>query len=118
VIRFAGLIGPKRHPGRFFTMGKSVKDSDARINLIHLDDCIKLIQTIIEQQAWGEIFNGCADSHPTKKEYYINMATKLGYSAPECLTVEASATKIVCNEKIKNQLGYEFIHPDLYKIAW
>lgn len=118
VIRFAGLIGRKRHPGRFFTSGRSIKDGNAKVNLIHQVDCIKLINTILEQQAWGEIFNGCADNHPTKKNYYSEMALSLGYPAPDCLMVENSDTKIVCNEKIKTQLGYQFIYPDISKINW
>ena len=118
VIRFAGLIGAKRHPGRFFASGKSVKDGNGKVNLIHQDDCLKLIDTIIAQKAWGEIFNGCADNHPTKKDYYCSMASSLGYSEPECMILENSATKVVCNQKIKNKLGYEFIHPDTSKIIW
>ena len=116
IIRFAGLIGPKRHPGRFFATGKSVKDGDAKVNLIHQKDCIKLIRTILERKAWGEIFNGCADNHPTKKTYYTKMAMALGYPEPHCLMVQDSANKVICNKKIKEQLDYEFIYPDVYKI--
>lgn len=118
VIRFAGLIGPKRHPGRFFATGKSVKDANAKVNLIHLVDCLKLIETILLQGAWGEIFNGCADNHPTKQAYYTAMALSLGYPEPHCIVVENSTTKTICNEKIKAELGYEFIYPDVYKIEW
>lgn len=118
VIRFAGLIGAKRHPGRFFATGKSVKDGNGKVNLIHLDDCLKLIETIFIQNAWGNIFNGCADNHPAKKDYYCQMAKSLGYPEPDCVILENSATKVVCNQKIKKQLGYEFIHPDTSKIVW
>lgn len=117
VIRFAGLIGPKRHPGRFFITGKKVRDANAKVNLIHQLDCILLIKTVLEQEAWGEIFNGCADNHPTKKSYYSKMAKELGYSEPSCLEVENGATKVICNEKIKQQLGYQFIYPDVYQIS-
>lgn len=116
VIRFAGLIGPKRHPGRFFITGKSVKDAHAKVNLIHRDDCIKLIFEVLKQQAWGEIFNACADNHPTKQAYYSVMAQSLGYATPDCFFVKNSANKIICNQKIKQQLGYQFIYPDLYQI--
>ena len=117
VIRFAGLIGRKRHPGRFFAGGKRIKDGHAKVNLIHQLDCIKLIEAILQQQAWGEVFNGCADNHPTKKSYYTKMALSLGYPEPECLITEPSASKIVCNEKIKTQLGYQFIYPDICNIT-
>lgn len=116
VIRFAGLIGPKRHPGRFFATGKSIKDANAKVNLIHQLDCIKLIKTVLDQQAWGEIFNGCADNHPTKKDYYSTMAKSLGYAEPNCLFIDPSGNKVISNEKVKTQLDYQFIYPDVYHV--
>tara|TARA_R110001583_G_scaffold6499_1_gene32789 strand:+ start:8048 stop:8842 length:795 start_codon:yes stop_codon:yes gene_type:complete len=116
VIRFAGLIGPKRHPGRFFATGKSIKDANAKVNLIHQLDCIKLIKTVLDQEAWGEVFNGCADNHPTKKDYYSTMARSLGYAEPNCLFTEQSGNKVICNEKVKTQLDYQFIYPDIYHV--
>ena len=118
VIRFAGLIGPKRHPGRFFATGKSIKDGNAKVNLIHLDDCIKLIKTVLDQGVWGEVFNGCADNHPIKKDYYTQMAKSLGYPEPHCLITENGSNKVICNEKIKILLDYQFIYPDIYNITW
>lgn len=116
VIRFAGLVGPKRHPGRFFANGKSIRDALAKVNLIHQQDCLGLIQAVLEQNAWGEIFNGCADNHPTKHAYYTFMAKSLGYPIPDCLFNDDSATKVVCNQKVKSLLGYQFTYPDVYHI--
>jgi len=118
IIRFAGLIGRKRHPGRFFATGKAIKDANAKVNLIHQLDCIKLIETILNKAAWGEVFNACADSHPNKKEFYGEMARSLGYHEPISLITEPSSTKVICNEKIKKYLGYTFVYPDLYHINW
>lgn len=116
VLRFAGLIGPKRHPGRFFTSGKKVRDPQARVNLIHLDDCLKIISRIVEKQLWGEVLNCCADSHPSKQDYYTKSALALGANAPEFLKPEISSTKVVCNDKLKALLDYQFIDPDLEQI--
>jgi len=118
IIRLAGLIGPKRHPGRFFAGGKVIKDGNAKVNLIHRVDCIRLITTVLEQNAWGEVFNGCADTHPVKKEYYSKMALSLGYPEPEYIIADKGSNKVICNEKIKTALGFQFIYPDLYHINW
>jgi nucleoside-diphosphate-sugar epimerase len=40
VIRFGGLIGPGRDPGRFFAGKKDIPNGLAPVNMIHLDDCI------------------------------------------------------------------------------
>jgi len=116
VIRFAGLIGPKRNPANFFKNGKSVADSDSPVNLIHLQDCIGIIEAIIAQQAWGDVFNGCATSHPSKREFYSAARQALGKELPNFADSANSAIKSVANNKLKQKLGYEFIHDDLMQL--
>ncbi|MCW8995905.1 MAG: NAD-dependent epimerase/dehydratase family protein [Psychromonas sp.] len=116
ILRFAGLIGPQRHPGRFFSSGKKVRDPQARVNLIHLDDCLRIIKTIIDKQAWGEVFNACADSHPSKRAYYTLAALSLGRNPPEFLDAQIAGNKVVSNHKLKALLDYQFIYPHLEPI--
>ncbi|OUR63969.1 NAD(P)-dependent oxidoreductase [Methylophaga sp. 42_25_T18] len=116
IVRLAGLIGYERHPGRFFKNGKKIPQPDAPVNLIHRDDCIGIIETIIQQQAWGETFNACADSHPTKREFYTYARQLLGLALPEFLDVEEQQYKIINNMKVKQILKYSFLHPELMKI--
>ncbi len=116
IIRFSGLLGPARHPGRFFRGGKTVKQPDAPTNLIHLYDCIGLIETIIAQSAWGEVFNGCSDTHPIKREFYPLVAKAIDMPCPEFSTAQTLDYKIVSNNKIKQKLGYQLRHPDLLKL--
>jgi len=118
ILRFAGLIGPKRHPGRFFNSGKKVRDPQARVNLIYLDDCLNIIKSVVEKQMWGQVFNCCADSHPSKQAYYTKSALALGGNPPEFLKPDISSNKVVCNNKLKALLDYQFIYPDLEQIPW
>ncbi|MGJ8663971.1 MAG: NAD(P)-binding domain-containing protein [Marinicella sp.] len=117
IIRFAGLIGPKRHPGYFFNNGKLLKNPDAPVNLIHLDDCIGLINAVIDNDAWGQTFNGCADTHPSKIEYYSAMSKQINQVTPTIETNGEGDFKLVDNTKAKSVLNYKFIHPDLIKIG-
>ena len=118
IVRFGGLIGYTRHPGNFFKKGKVVADPDARVNLIHRDDCIQIISQIIEQEAWGEIFNCCADTHPTKREFYKHAAESIGKPAPNFSNSDQKSFKIISNQKVKKFLDYEFLHPDVMKIQF
>jgi len=118
IIRFAGLVGPKRHPGRFFQQGRKLKNPSAPINLIHLDDCIGIIKTIIDQAAWNQVFNGCADSHPSKLEFYTHMANQLNLTAPEIEQSTTGSQKIIDNQKSKTALGYEYKYPDVYDMKY
>lgn len=116
IVRFGGLIGYGRHPGKFFSKGRIVQNPDSHVNLIHRDDCIEIISRIIEKEVWGEVFNCCADTHPTKREFYTQAAKSIGLPAPDFENSGANSFKIISNEKVKRILNYEFLHPDLTKI--
>lgn len=116
IIRLSGLIGPERHPGRFFRHGKQVKQSDAPVNLIHLDDCIGIIDQLLRQRVWGEVLNGCADTHPSKKQFYQHAAEQLNQPLPIFNQDDSPSYKIVKNDKVKKILSYQFRYPDLMLI--
>ena len=118
ILRFSGLIDKRRHPGRFFRNGRRVPQADAPVNLIHLDDCLGIIDAILQQQAWGETFNGCADTHPSKREFYSYARKLMGLSVPEFDTETEVKYKIISNQKIKTKLNYTLQHPDLMKIVF
>lgn len=113
VIRFAGLVGYSRHPGKWFA-NKPVTQPDSPVNLIHRDDCIEIINAVLKNSAWDEEFNGCSTEHPTKREFYTHTRELLGLSAPEFSENDELKFKIVSNEKVKKQLKYEFKYPDPY----
>lgn len=116
ILRLAGLIGAKRHPGRFLANKKQLKNPNVPVNLIHQKDVIGLIETILEQNCFGEIINGCADVHPKRKEFYENAAIKLNMPAPifETATASEERFKIIDNSKSKSLLNftYQFANPE------
>lgn len=116
VLRLAGLIGYDRKPGRFLAGKKDVLNGQAPVNLIHRDDCINIIHQIILKNIWGETFNACMDLHPTRKEYYIYAANKLGLTPPNFLDTNDYSFKIISNEKLKKQLNYIYKYPDPFQI--
>lgn len=118
IIRFSGLVDSRRHPGRFFLNGRRIPQADAPVNLIHLQDCLGIIEAVIHQQAWGEVFNGCADTHPTKREFYSYARNLLELPLPQFDNESDIRYKIISNKKIKTKLKYQFQHPDLMKIIY
>lgn len=107
IIRFAGLIGPGRNPGRFFAGKKGVPNGDAPVNLIHLDDCIGLSKAILQKQAFGYLFNACSPEHPKKSDFYTKAAVEAGLEAPQFVD-EWNEWKIVRSVNIAAVLGYQF----------
>ncbi len=107
IIRMAGLIGPQRHPGRFFAGKSDISDGLVPVNLIHLDDCIGIIEAVIHQQYWNETLNGCAPDHPLKKDFY-QLASQQLYGKNAEFLHEKGAFKIVDGNKVIRELNYQF----------
>lgn len=112
ILRLAGLVGPQRHPGRFLA-GKTVSGGNNVVNLVHLEDVVAAISLLLQAPKGGHIYNLCAPSHPTKREYYPMMAEKLGVAGP-VFTDEPGQPggKKVDGNRICNELGFEYLWPD------
>ncbi|EHQ27777.1 Rossmann-fold NAD(P)-binding domain-containing protein [Mucilaginibacter paludis] len=112
VIRFAGLIGPGRHPSRFFAGKKNIPNGKAPVNLIHLDDCIAVIKTVLNAELTAPIYHAAAPSHPTRAAFYTAAAQQAGLPLPEFID-ELAGWKMIDSVQLEKDLGYRFIYPDL-----
>ncbi|MDD3722510.1 MAG: NAD-dependent epimerase/dehydratase family protein [Lutibacter sp.] len=118
IIRFAGLFGYNRKPGNFFKDGRKIPNPDGFVNMIHQDDCIQLIEKIIEKNVWNQIFNGCADTHPTRREFYIKCTSDIGLKSPDFEEDTEIKQKIISNKKSKELLGIEYKYDDLLRLDY
>ncbi|WP_411991824.1 NAD(P)H-binding protein [Agarivorans sp. DSG3-1] len=110
VLRFSGLVGGQRKPGRFLS-GKTVSGPLSPINIIHRSDCIGLITQLIKRDQWGEDFNASASENPSKQAFYQLAAEQLTLPPPHFVE-GTSSNKVISNQKIKTTLGYQFNYPD------
>lgn len=117
IIRFAGLCGPGREPGRLLAGRNDLPGGDNPVNLIHQQDAIELLVTVISHRPSGRIFNGCAPCHPAKSDLYPNAAESMGLTPP--LFSQASARfKKVRGDKICQELGFVYRYPDPSTWCW
>lgn len=107
VIRFAGLVGPDRAPGRFFAGKKDIPNGKAPINLIHLDDCLGITAAIIEQSAFGNSYNACCPHHPEKQHFYTRATLNIGLPAP-AFKNELLTWKKISSVRISENLDYQW----------
>ncbi|WP_089319416.1 SDR family oxidoreductase [Pontibacter ummariensis] len=112
VVRFAGLVGGDRHPGRFLAGKTQVAGGEVPVNLIHLEDCLAVLEKIIVTGKWNEVYNACADAHPTRQEFYVQAAGQLKLTPPEFSPGEETNYKLISSEKLKRELPYSFRYPD------
>lgn len=108
ILRFGGLIGPNRHPIHFLAGKTNLDNPEAPINLIHLNDCIQIIQLLIEQNYWGKIINAVNPNHPTRKNYYTQKAIEYNLTIPQFSESQESKGKTICSDKLIQELGYHF----------
>jgi nucleoside-diphosphate-sugar epimerase len=102
ILRLAGLIGPNRHPVTSLSGKKGLANGNDPINLVHLDDCIKIIKSVILHNAWGQTYNVVYPLHPPKAEYYIQEAKKRGLSPPQYLEDHEKPGKTIISIKTLN----------------
>jgi nucleoside-diphosphate-sugar epimerase len=107
VLRFGGLIGADRNPARFLLKSAS-SVANTPVNLIHQDDCIGIIDTIIDCELWGETLNACCPEHPLKKDFYGKAARISGLPEP-LISDQVEDYKIVDSSKLIRLLNYRFI---------
>ena len=106
VLRLGGLIGYDRNPARFVA-GKTDVAADTPVNLIHRDDAVQILLSIIVNDVWDEVFNACCPQHPTKREFYSKAAAIGGLPVPHFSHLHENY-KIVNSDKLVSQLGYTF----------
>lgn len=107
IIRFGGLVGPGRHPGRFFAGKKDIPNGKGAVNMVHLDDIVGITQSIITQNKWEMVFNACSPDHPSRAEFYTCATQLIGSQLPE-FRDELLANKTVNSVKVGPVLNYKF----------
>lgn len=112
ILRLAGLVGPNRHPGRFFA-GKTAPNGQHGVNLVHLEDVISAITLILQAPKGGHIYNICAPSHPARSTFYPVMARQLGLEPPQFRDTSGEGQgKVIDGNRICRELGFEYQYPD------
>ncbi|MCL6261636.1 NAD(P)-binding domain-containing protein [Aquiflexum sp. TKW24L] len=111
IIRFGGLLGVDRIPGRYFS-GKANVTGDSPVNYIHQDDAVRLAAWIIENNLWNETFNGVAPLHPLRRDLYQKNSMELGFAPPMSYAADGeSMWKEISGDKIL-ETGFKFQIPD------
>lgn len=107
VIRFGGLLGDDRVPGRYFS-GKEEVAADPPVNYIHRTDAIRAVEWIMEKGLWNQTFNIVCPLHPSKKAVFEKNAKDLGFLPPKSYKPKnATNWKCISPEKFLNT-GFKF----------
>lgn len=108
VIRFGGLIGPNRHPITMLSGRRDLPNGNHPINLIHLNDCIRIIAAVIQNTWWNEILNGVYPEYQSKRKYYNKKAIERGLQIPDYKEDNSTKGKKVLSKSLINVKKFQF----------
>jgi len=107
ILRMSGLVGPSREPGRWFAGKYDIPGGDTPVNMVHLTDCLSIIQLILKRQPSQKVYNVTAPMHPN----YNAQSKKIGVTPPRFLE-GVLPHKIINHEKLVKDHGYQYEYPD------
>ncbi|MBU2997747.1 NAD(P)H-binding protein [Cellulophaga baltica] len=108
IIRFGGLISEDRHPVTMLSKKEKIENGNMPVNLIHRNDCIRIIFEVIKNNWWQQTINAVYPHHPSKKEYYTQEASKKGLNSPDYLLNNNRKGKKVNPFFLTNVKDFEF----------
>ncbi|MDH2927530.1 SDR family NAD(P)-dependent oxidoreductase [Lonepinella koalarum] len=113
IIRFGGLIGNDRHPVHSMS-GRTYQQGNSPVNLVHLEDCSRAVQSLLETQGGHRLYHLVAPQHPTRVDYYQAMAEKFAEKAPHFECSEEDLQRIIVADKICRELDFVYQYPNPY----
>lgn len=109
ILRLGGLFGDDRHPVFSLSGKTNAKNPEGKINFVGKNDVISIIQEVVIQNKFGEIFNVVFPKYPKRINYYTKKAKELNITPPEF----ESSQKIdreISSQKVQDSLNYKFKH--------
>ena len=111
LVRFGGLMGDDRIPGKYFA-GKENVAGHTRVNYIHKRDAVRMLAWIIENELWGQTYNGVAPIHSLRKDIYSRNVFDLGFEPPKSYQNPIKdENRLISGDKIL-KTGFEFEFPN------
>jgi len=108
VIRFGGLIGARRHPVKYLAGRSGHANPLGPVNLIHLQDCLRVIKKVLENDIFGEVYNAVFPLNPPKEQFYQQKAREMELELPQFDHSRPSVGKVISASKVMRELGVEF----------
>jgi nucleoside-diphosphate-sugar epimerase len=125
VFRLAGIYGPGRGPFEKVLNGTArriIKPGQV-FSRIHVDDIAQVLEASVNRPDPGRVYNLCDDDPAPPQDVLAHAAALLGMPPPPEVAFDDAdlsrmarsfyaESKRVRNDRIKQELGVELIHPD------
>lgn len=118
ILRFGGLAGPHRHPGKFLAGKNNLPNGNQSINYLHLEDAVGVIAYMMEHSIENEIFNVVSPIHYSKNEFYSYMSKSIDLPPPEFSVTSSNFKAEISTTKLLKETDFKFIYPDPMKFKY
>lgn len=99
ILRFGGLFGNERHPGKYLSGKKNLPGRLWPVNMLHLNDAVGFTKKIIELKIESKIFTVISSDHPTREEFYTAYCRDKNLPLPEFDQADTSTKLPLVNEE-------------------
>ena len=114
ILRLAGLVGGQRHPARHLAGRTGIEHGQQRVNLVHQQDVIKAISSMINERIFGETLHLCCSEHPRRMDYYAWAAAQLALPVPTFNESDSGEGKQINCDATLQKLGMTLTFPSPY----
>lgn len=101
ILRFGGLIGGGRHPGKHLSGRKNLPGRLWPVNLIHRNDTVAFTKLVIERNILRETINVVSSEHPTREEFYTDYCQEKNLPVPEFDSSDSSLKPPISNDHLR-----------------
>lgn len=106
ILRFGGLYGKQRHPGKNLSGRQNLPGRKWPVNLLHLSDAIGFTKKVIELNLQSQLFHVLSGEHPSREEFYHEYCQQKGLPMPHFDQTDQSQKEPVSNQD--SEIYYHF----------
>lgn len=105
ILRSGGLFGENRSIGAFLSKKTYTIHPNERVNLVHQQDLIDIIERSIVLKLFNKTFNVVSTEHPLKQELYQKKAKEQNLAPPKFIIDNNKPIKLICNKNINKAIN-------------
>jgi hypothetical protein len=112
ILRFAGLVGPNRHPGNFLSGKSDLPGKLWPVNLLHQEDAVGFTNEIIRKKIKNEIIEVLCDEQHSREDFYIESSKLINKPLPHFNPNDFSTKDPISN--LRSREIYKFKWPTIF----
>lgn len=108
LVRLGGLVGGNRHPVKQLAGRTKIPAPKAPTNLVHREDVVRFLMSIVEQGHWGKTLHCVSPIHHQREIFYTEMSKRLNLPIPSFLRTASKRNKKVVDSSSATLFNFAY----------